>query len=104
MKIKLFSDNVPYAIVGFFMTKSKVSWLSWGKESFRKAQKQDKPVYNPLKLVETVDPKQDKARLKSYGYPVDCAPNAYVCFGGTCNSFDDLEEIAEEIGGNKGGK
>ena len=67
MKIKLFSDNVPYAIVGFFMTKSKVSWLSWGKESFRKAQKQDKPVYNPLKLVETVDPKQDKARLKSYG-------------------------------------
>ena len=53
MKIKLFSDNVPYAIVGFFMTKSKVSWLSWGKESFRKAQKQDKPVYNPLKLVET---------------------------------------------------
>ncbi len=54
-------------------------------------------AYNPLKVVETLDPVLDRDRLKALGYPVTEAPTAYVCFEGTCKSVEDPEKIAKNI-------
>jgi len=54
-------------------------------------------VYNPLKVVETLDPVLDRGRLENLGYPVADVPTAYVCFEGKCNSVEDPEEIAKTI-------
>jgi uncharacterized protein YyaL (SSP411 family) len=54
-------------------------------------------AYNPLKVVEVIDPDADAQRLKSLGYPVAAVPTAYVCFEGTCNSVEDPEKIAEML-------
>jgi uncharacterized protein len=61
-------------------------------------------AYNPLKVVEVLDPEHDGDRLKAFGYPVDVTPTAYVCFEGTCNSFVDPEKAAEKVGGKKVGE
>lgn len=60
-------------------------------------------TYNPLKVVELLDPKQDKDRLKDLGYPVPSVPVAYVCSGGTCKSVEDPKKIAEAIKGEHDG-
>jgi uncharacterized protein YyaL (SSP411 family) len=52
-------------------------------------------AYNPLKVVETIDPVLDRDRLKNLGYPVADVPTVYVCFEGTCNSVEDPEKIAK---------
>jgi len=52
-------------------------------------------AYNPLKVVETIDPVLDRDRLKNLGYPVADVPTAYVCFEGVCNSVEDPEKIAK---------
>jgi len=52
-------------------------------------------AYNPLKVVEAIDSTADTERLKNLGYPVADVPTAYVCFEGTCNSFEDPEKIAK---------
>ena len=54
-------------------------------------------AYNPLKVVEVIDPTSDTERLKNLGYPFTEKPTAYVCFEGTCNSVDDPEEIAKTM-------
>jgi uncharacterized protein YyaL (SSP411 family) len=54
-------------------------------------------AYNPLKIVEVIDPATDTERLKTLGYPVADAPKAYVCFEGTCNSVENPEEIGKTI-------
>lgn len=56
-------------------------------------------AYNPLKVVEVIDPIVDTERLKKLRYPVAEKPTAYVCFEGTCNSVEDSGEIAKKIGG-----
>ncbi len=56
-------------------------------------------AYNPLKIVETLDPVLDCDRLKVLGYPVAYVPTAYVCFEGKCASVENPKEIAEKIGG-----
>jgi uncharacterized protein YyaL (SSP411 family) len=58
-------------------------------------------AYNPLKVVEVIDPTADAQRLKTLGYPLTDAPTAYVCFEGTCNSVEDPEKIAEIISWRK---
>ena len=55
-------------------------------------------AYNPLKIIELVEPEQDKDRLKVLGYPVSDVPTAYICGGGDCRSVDDPEKVAEIIG------
>ena len=54
-------------------------------------------AYNPLKVVEVIDPTSDTERLKNLGYPFTEKPTAYVCFEGTCNSVEDPEEITKTV-------
>ncbi|MCW4016400.1 MAG: DUF255 domain-containing protein [Candidatus Bathyarchaeota archaeon] len=56
-------------------------------------------AYNPLKVVEVLDPEHEKDRLKGLRYPVTDVPTAYVCFGGICKSVEDPEKVAEVIRG-----
>lgn len=59
-------------------------------------------VYNPLKVVEVVDPIVNSERLKKLGYPAAEKPTAYICSKGKCNSVENPEELAKKIGGNTG--
>jgi hypothetical protein len=52
-------------------------------------------VYNPLKVIEILDPAADTERLTNLKYPVTKTPRAYVCFEGTCTSVEDPERIAK---------
>jgi uncharacterized protein YyaL (SSP411 family) len=54
-------------------------------------------AYNPLKVVETLDPVLDHDRLNALGYPVTETPTAYVCFEGTCKTVKDPKNIAKSI-------
>lgn len=54
-------------------------------------------VYNPLKVIEILDPAEDTERLTNLKYPVTKIPRAYVCFEGTCTSVEDPKEIAKKI-------
>jgi uncharacterized protein YyaL (SSP411 family) len=54
-------------------------------------------VYNPLKVIEVLDPAEDAERLTNLKYPVTKTPVAYVCFEGTCTSVEDPGEIAKKI-------
>jgi uncharacterized protein YyaL (SSP411 family) len=56
-------------------------------------------AYNPLKVVEVIDPSVDSERLRQLGYPATEKPTAYVCFKGTCNSVQNPEDIMKKIGG-----
>lgn len=40
--------------------------------------------YSPAKLVQVFDPTRDAARLQALGYPMDAAPQAYICVGTMC--------------------
>jgi len=51
-------------------------------------------VYNPLKVIEILDPAADTERLRNLKYSVAKTPRAYVCFEGTCTSVEDPEGIA----------
>ena len=65
----------------------------------RRFQKEGLRAYNPLKVVETLDPVLDRNRLKVLGYPLAEVPTAYVCFDGKCTSVENPKELAEKIGG-----
>jgi uncharacterized protein YyaL (SSP411 family) len=65
----------------------------------RQFRKESLRAYNPLKVVETIDPNIDKKRLKKLGYRTTEEPTAYICFRETCKSAENPEEIAEKIGG-----
>ncbi len=54
-------------------------------------------VYNPLKVIEILDPDADIERLTELKYPATKTPKAYVCFEGTCTSVDEPEGIAKKI-------
>jgi len=69
----------------------------------RRFQKESLRIYNPLKVVETLDPILDRGRLKNLGYPSTEASIAYVCFEGKCTSVENPKELAEKIGGQLGG-
>ncbi|MFA5364516.1 MAG: DUF255 domain-containing protein [Candidatus Bathyarchaeia archaeon] len=56
-------------------------------------------TYYPLKVVQVLDPNQDKVRLAALGYPAGDVPLAYVCFGGTCNTVNDPNKVADYIKG-----
>ncbi len=56
-------------------------------------------AYNPLKIVETLDPVLDRDRLKTLGYPITETSTAYVCFEGKCASVASPKEVAGKIGG-----
>ena len=54
-------------------------------------------VYNPLKVIEILDPAADTERLTNLKYPVTKTPMAYVCFEGTCTPVENPDEIAKKI-------
>jgi uncharacterized protein YyaL (SSP411 family) len=54
-------------------------------------------AYNPLKVIELIDPVVNSERLKSLGYPVADAPTAYVCFGGTCKLVKDPKKMEKAV-------
>jgi len=54
-------------------------------------------TYNPLKMVEIIDPVLDEQRLKALGYPAPKEPMAYVCSEGKCTSTTKSNEVAEKI-------
>jgi uncharacterized protein YyaL (SSP411 family) len=54
-------------------------------------------AYNPLKIVELIDPEKDKDRLKALGYPASDVPIAYICAGGDCKSVEDPAKVADNI-------
>ena len=53
--------------------------------------------YNPLKVVEILDPILHPERVKALGYPITETPTAYVCFEGKCISVEDPKNIAKSI-------
>jgi uncharacterized protein YyaL (SSP411 family) len=59
--------------------------------------KESLKAYNPLKVVEIVDPTFDIERLKSLGYPGTKLPIAYVCSEGKCKSVKDPEKIGKMV-------
>jgi uncharacterized protein YyaL (SSP411 family) len=56
-------------------------------------------AYNPLKVVDVIDPIADAERLKHLGYPTPEKPTAYICFKGKCNSVENPDETAKKIRG-----
>ncbi|UCE15942.1 MAG: hypothetical protein JSV12_08835, partial [Candidatus Bathyarchaeota archaeon] len=54
-------------------------------------------VYNPLKVIEILDPAADTERLTNLKYPVTETPMTYVCFEGTCTPVEEPEGIAKII-------
>ncbi len=65
----------------------------------RRFRRESLQAYNPMKVVEVIDPVADAERLRQLGYPVAEKPTAYICFEGTCNSVENPEEVAKKIGG-----
>jgi len=75
LTIELYSHPIQIHIVG---SRKQDLPLLFFRENFR--------TYSPLKVVELLDPGQDKNRLKELGYPVTGKPSAYMCFEQTCKS------------------
>ncbi|MEJ2272414.1 MAG: glycoside hydrolase family 76 protein, partial [Candidatus Bathyarchaeota archaeon] len=44
-------------------------------------------TYNPLKVIEIIDPDKNSKRLETLGYPKTEEPTTYVCYEGTCKSI-----------------
>ncbi len=57
-------------------------------------------VYNPLKVIEVLDPPADNERLANLKYALTKTPRAYVCFEGTCTLVEDPEEITKKLNQN----
>ncbi len=54
-------------------------------------------VYNPMKVIEILDPAADTERLTNLKYPVTEKPMAYVCSEGTCILVENPEGIGKKI-------
>ncbi len=63
----------------------------------RRFLKESLRVYNPLKVIEVLDPAADTERLANLKYPLTKTPKTHVCFEGTCTLVEDPEEIAKKI-------
>ena len=63
----------------------------------RRFLKESLRAYNPLKVVDAIDPDIDTKRLRSLKYPVADAPTAYVCSEGTCNLVETPEKIGNAV-------
>ncbi len=93
LAVQLYLHSMQVHIVG--SRKDYVTHL-FLKESLR--------AYNPLKVVEVIDPSADTKRLESLGYPLADVPTAYVCSMGTCNLFEAPEKMGKAVrllGGKK---
>jgi uncharacterized protein YyaL (SSP411 family) len=67
--------------------------------STRKLRVESLKIYNPLKVVETLDPILDIDRLKILHYPVVDIPTAFVCFKGKCTSVENPDDLEKKIRG-----
>ena len=61
-------------------------------------------IYNPLKVIEILDPDIDNERLRNLKYPITKTQMAYVCFEGNCTPVENPEGIAEIIELKRSGK
>ncbi len=68
----------------------------------RQFQRESLLAYNPLKVVEVIDPSVDNERLKKLMYPATEKPKAYICFNGVCKSVESPKEIAKILEVNAG--
>jgi uncharacterized protein YyaL (SSP411 family) len=60
-------------------------------------------TYNPLKVLEIVDPETNTERLESLRYPKTKKPITYVCYEGNCKSIKNPEQIKNIVGGKMNG-
>jgi uncharacterized protein YyaL (SSP411 family) len=63
----------------------------------RRFLKESLTVYNPLKVIEVLDPAADNERLANLKYSLTKTPRAYMCFEGGCTLVEDPEEITKKI-------
>ncbi|MCW3982026.1 MAG: hypothetical protein NWE81_02795 [Candidatus Bathyarchaeota archaeon] len=54
-------------------------------------------AYNPLKIIELLDPETDLERLRSLNYQTSDGPIAYVCTKGVCTTAKDPKEIPLKV-------
>jgi uncharacterized protein YyaL (SSP411 family) len=86
LAIELFLHPVQVHIVG---TRGDPTTIEFLKESSR--------VYNPLKVIEILDPVDNADKLTSLGLTDTKKPRAYICMEGTCVTLDDPSEISRKI-------
>jgi len=84
LAVELYLRPVQIHIVGLKRNPATSRFL---EESLR--------VYNPLKVIEILNPTSDTERLANLKYPATKSPRAYICFKGTCTSVGDPEQIAK---------
>ncbi|PVX24638.1 MAG: hypothetical protein CW716_09640 [Candidatus Bathyarchaeum sp.] len=90
--------------VEFYLNPVQVHVVGSKKlETTKQLLKETLKTYSPLKIVEIIDPQENKERLKALGYPETKTATAYVCSGEKCNSTEDPKELAELIGGKQSG-
>ncbi|NIU83602.1 MAG: hypothetical protein GWN64_09060, partial [Candidatus Thorarchaeota archaeon] len=63
----------------------------------RQFLKESLSVYNPLKVIEVLDPAADNERLANLKYSLTKTPKTYVCFEGGCTLVEDSEEMTKKI-------
>jgi len=63
----------------------------------RRFLKESLRVYNPLKVIEVLDPAADTERMANLKYSLTKTPKTYVCFEGTCTLVEDPEGISKKI-------
>jgi uncharacterized protein YyaL (SSP411 family) len=86
LAVELYLDPIHIHIIGSKEEKLTCQLL---KESLG--------TYNPLKIVEVIDPEEDKDRLRDLGYSVPAFPTAYVCSKGTCKLVTNPKDIVKLI-------
>jgi uncharacterized protein YyaL (SSP411 family) len=86
LAVELYLNPMQVHIVG-----SKKDYLT------RKILADSLRIYNPLKVVELIDPDADSERLRSLGYPLADAPAVYVCFGGICKLVKDYKNMEKAV-------
>jgi hypothetical protein len=86
LAVELYLHPVKVHIVG---PKNDSVTIGFLKESLR--------IYNPLKVIEILDPVADADRLASLKLPATKKPKAYICSEGTCVSIDNPKEMSKKI-------
>lgn len=84
--------------VEMYLNPMKIHIVGSLKDSVtRKFRNESLKAYNPLKVVETLDPNLNSERLEALRYPVLETPRAYICHNGKCNAIKDPINIAQNI-------
>lgn len=86
--------------VELYLHPMKINIIGSKKDEItRKFLTESLKTYNPLKVVEIVDPDINVKRFDSLGYPKTNKPTIYICYEGTCKAIKNPEKIKIIIGG-----